>query len=315
MTDLPDVLNSIVKWLNIIIGIFLLTFGIIGNCLNIYVFTRPAYRNRTTVLYFLACSVASSIQLLNTLLPRILSDGFQISAVNSNNFYCQIRNLISAVASLCAISYPCWASFDQFVSTSRNPTTRQHWSSKRFISWVIFSTALFWFIIFLPNTIFTRSFKTCITNNPIVIYIYSYAVTPISFTILPIILFTYFNIGIVKNLRDAPVIAISNTNKRMARQVLRMLVPQLIILIASGLPFTIETLYSAATMLIKKGSNQQAIENLIVTITRLLFYLNYISSFYIYTLMSNEFRRLVFDLFYKETEIFPHGTPAVIPMV
>jgi hypothetical protein len=101
----------------------------------------------------------------------------------------------------------------------------------------------------------------------------------------------------------------------MARQVLRMLVPQLIILIASGLPFTIETLYSAATMLIKKGSNQQAIENLIVTITRLLFYLNYISSFYIYTLMSNEFRRIVFDLFDKETEIFPHGTPAVIPMV
>jgi hypothetical protein len=166
MTDIPDVLNSIVEWLNIIIGIFLLTFGIIGNCLNIYVFTRPAYRNRTTVLYFLACSVASCIQLLNTLLPRILSDGFQISIVKSNNFYCQIRNLISAVASLCAISYPCWASFDQFLSTSRNPITRQHWSSKRFISWVIFSTALFWFIIFLPNTIFTRSSSnTCITNN------------------------------------------------------------------------------------------------------------------------------------------------------
>jgi hypothetical protein len=101
----------------------------------------------------------------------------------------------------------------------------------------------------------------------------------------------------------------------MARQVLRMLVPQLIILIASGLPFTIQILYSAATRLITKGSNQQAIENLIVTITRLLFYLNYISSFYIYTLMSNEFRRIVFDLFYKETEIFPHGTPVVIPMV
>jgi hypothetical protein len=43
------------------------TFGIIGNCLNVNVFTRHA----TVVYYLLAGSVA--------LLLRILTDGFQVS--------------------------------------------------------------------------------------------------------------------------------------------------------------------------------------------------------------------------------------------
>jgi len=77
----------------------------------------------------------------------------------------------------------------------------------------------------------------------------------------------------------------------MAKQVQRMLVPSLSILILSGIPFAIQTLYSTATALIMKNANRLAIENLLGQITRLLFYLNYVSSFYIYISMSNEFRK------------------------
>jgi len=309
MTNLTEILTLASSRLNIIVGIFLFIIGIIGNCLNIYVFTRPVYRNTTSGLYLLACSIASCIQIIHTLLFRILSDGFQVSIVKSNDYYCEIRNLIAAVGSLCAIYYPCWTSFDQFISTSRNSITRQNWSSKRFVSRVIFLTILFWFIIFLPNSIFTRALNNnCINNNKIIIYIYSYGITPISYVILPIILFTYFNIGIVKNLRDTPVFIVSNTNKRMARQVHRMLVPQLIILILSGVPFALQLLYSSATISTTKDANRIAIENLIGHITRLLFYLNYVSSFYIYILMSSEFRRIIQNLFHRQNIVLYHAT-------
>jgi hypothetical protein len=95
----------------------------------------------------------------------------------------------------------------------------------------------------------------------------------------------------------------------MARQVHRMLVPQLIILILSGLPFVSQTLYATATASIVKGTDRLAIENLIGQITRLLFYLNYISSFYIYVITSNEFRRIIQNIPSR------HATITVVPNV
>jgi hypothetical protein len=310
MANLTDIIAFIVIWLNIIIGTLLLIFGLVGNCLNVYVFTRPTYRNATAVRYLLAGSVASCIQLINTLLLRILTDGFQVSIGQSNDRYCQSHTLIAFVASLCAITYPCWASFDQFISTSRNPIIRLQWNSKRFVNPAIFSTMIFWIIVYIPSCIFIRSLgSNCIYINQILNFIYSYGIIPIGYCILPIILLTYFNIGIVKNLRDAPVIIVSNINKRMARQVHRMLVPQLIILILSGLPFVSQTLYATATASIVKGTDRLAIENLIGQITRLLFYLNYISSFYIYVITSNEFRRIIQNIPSR------HATITVVPNV
>jgi hypothetical protein len=316
MTNLIEILTSASMWLNILVGIFIFIFGIIGNCLNIYVFTRNAYRNTTSVIYLLAFSVASCVQIINTLLPRILSNGFQISIVKSSDLYCQIANFISAIASLCAIAYPCWASFDQFVSTSRNAMTRANWSSKQFAYRAILYTILFWCIIFIPNCIYTRALdNTCISNNIIIINIYSFVITPITYIILPIIFVTYFNIGIVKNLRITPIVSVSNTNKRMAKQVRRMLMPQLIILILSGLPFAMQSIYSAATISTMKDADRIAIETLIGHITRLLFYLNYVSSFYIYILMSNEFRKIVRNLFRRKNIVSQNPTAVVIPNV
>jgi hypothetical protein len=291
----------------------MLVFGMIGNCLNIYIFTRHIYRNTTSVHYLLACSVASCIQLIHTLLLRILSDGFHIYIATSNHYYCRIRNLISAVTSLCGISYPCWASFGQFISTSRNAATRVRWSSKQFVNRAIFCTILFWLIVYLPNSIFTQASGTiCIINNKIIIFTYSYVIIPITYCMLPVISFTYFNIGIVKNLRYTTAVLVSNSNKRMARHVQQMLVPQLIILILSGIPFTLQTLYSTSTIFISKDANRIAIENLISHITRLLFYLNYVSSFYIYALMSREFRTIVQSLFKKRNTSTSHTTIVVV---
>ena len=69
------------QWLNIIAGSLLFIFGVIGSLLTIYVFTRPTFQNASSVRYLLAGSIASLVQLIHTLLPRILTDGFDISSV------------------------------------------------------------------------------------------------------------------------------------------------------------------------------------------------------------------------------------------
>ncbi|CAF4024055.1 unnamed protein product, partial [Rotaria sp. Silwood1] len=95
--------------------------------------------------------------------------------------------------------------------------------------------------------------ESCNTTSIINTYIYAYGVTPMAYTILPMGVVIYFNIGIVRNLRQSRFIGIVHINNRLVRQVRRMLIPQLIILILSGIPYSIQTIYSVATVLQKKS--------------------------------------------------------------
>jgi hypothetical protein len=309
MSDIVDNIALTIHLLNIIIGLLLFTFGIIGNFLSIFILTRRTFRNAPSVRYLMASSTANFIQLAQTLLPRILSDGFGIPIVKSNTQYCQARSIVAATATLCSLSYPCWASFDQFACTSQNAATRHNWTSKRFVYRAIFSTIIFWLIFYLPTNIATQAVgESCIGTNTIITYIYGFGVTPLAYSVFPIVAICYFNIGIVRNLRASRVTGLVQLNDRLARQVRRMLLPQLILLIISGIPFSIQTIYSLVTASIQKDPVRSAIENLILTIVRLLFYLNYACSFYIYIIMSSEVRKEFKKLFWKTNTILPQAT-------
>ena len=291
-----DVLNTIVIYLNIIVGILIFIIGLIGNCLNIYVFTRPIYRTRPTNIYLLAFSITSLIQLIHTLLPRIISDGFQITFIHNNTTYCQARNLISASVTLTAITCLCLASINQLISTSRHARIRARWTSKTVAFCAIGITIIVWVLTYLPSTLYVRAVNNnCVSTNRTASASSSYGLIPLFYTICPLIVMIYSNHGIIHNLRETPVTVLTMTNKRLIRQVQRMLFVQSLILILSGVPFTVLTVYSTATATVAKDSLRMSIENLLTHISRLFFYLNYISSFYIYVFMSSDFRSRLFN--------------------
>lgn len=299
------------RLLNIFIGVPMFILGIVGNLLLMFIFTRSKFRYVSSVQYLLASTVTNSIQLLQTLLPRILSEGFAIALVKSNSSYCKVRNYIAAVVSLCSIFYLCWASFDQFISTSRNAHTRSSWTSKKFVIIAVFSTFIFLLIVHIPVIVFTEAIgESCTITNIFCIYVYAYGITPFTYTLFPMIIITYCSIGIVRNLKRSRFVGVIQMNKYLARQVRRMLIPQLIILIISGIPHSIQTVYSVATMSIEKHPIRIAVENVILNTVRLLFYLNYVGSFYIYVLMSSEIRHDFKKLFCQRTNILPRENPA-----
>ena len=57
-----------------------------------------------------------------------------------------------------------------------------------------------------------------------------------------------FNAGIGRNLRRSRVISMVKIDNCLIRQVRPMLIPRLIIVMISGIPFSIQTIYIAATM-------------------------------------------------------------------
>ncbi|CAF0846430.1 unnamed protein product, partial [Rotaria sordida] len=178
----------------------MIILGIFGAILTVLVFTkqRRFWRN-PSINYLLAGAVMTGIHLPAIYLQSILVNGFGLGLFNTDDIACREHNYLLYMTTVAAISFPCWAAFDQYASTCRNASFRHRWSSIRIVRLTIICTIVFWTIVYLPII-----FVSGIVN------------------------------GTVRNLRGA------NDHRprgRLAKQVRRMLLPQLVVLVVSGVPF------------------------------------------------------------------------------
>jgi hypothetical protein len=98
-----DQIDNIARKLIIIVGIIMFIMGLIGNLLNICVFTAWSHSRRignynnanlasNSPLYLLASSIANLIFIIYPLLTRILFDGYQYKVTQDTVFiFCKIR--------------------------------------------------------------------------------------------------------------------------------------------------------------------------------------------------------------------------------
>ncbi|CAF1402951.1 unnamed protein product [Didymodactylos carnosus] len=97
--------------------------------------------------------------------------------------------------------------------------------------------------------------------------------------------------------------AVPSARYRYDRQLTQMLLLQLTTIIVSLIPYCAQTTYSAITMNEQKDSLRLAGDTLFVSISNLLFYLAYVTSFYIYVISSKAFRsklvKRIPKLYYK----------------
>jgi hypothetical protein len=307
MSSAAATINTVSRWLNYLLAIPMITLGILGALLTIIIFVqqRP-FRRNPTITYLLAGAIMTAIHLPSIYLQSILVDGFGLGVFNTNDIACRERNYLFYVTTVSAISYPCWAAFDQYASTNREAYFRQRWSSMRFARRAIIGTVFFWGIIYFPMIFVSRSINgVCIlVDGPFHIF-YSYILTPIVFIMGPITLTTCFTLGTIRNLRST---AFANRHDRLAKQVRRMLIPQLVILAIFGIPFGIDSVYQDATSKIQKGVLRKAIEQLFAQITRLVYHVIFVSTFYIYLYMSSDVRKLIMRLIathFKKNRVAP----------
>ena len=149
--------KSLSNLMNIILGIPMFVLGVIGT-----IFIDLIFRTNSGIHYLLADTVANFLMLINVLLPRILPEGFALPLYNFNEVFCRQRLYISGAASVCAVYFPCWTTFDQYACSSGNPLFRQRWSSINFTRRMILLTGLISAIIHIPHFIFTVQYPSCL---------------------------------------------------------------------------------------------------------------------------------------------------------
>ncbi|CAF2374495.1 unnamed protein product [Rotaria sp. Silwood2] len=107
-------------------GIPLLSLGIVGDILNIYIFsTVSMYRQTASTFYLLCAVIANFIHLTCAMSTRILIVGFDSDLTRSSLLWCKIRQFIVATYAPLGLTFGSLATFDQFLVTSRNARFRQ----------------------------------------------------------------------------------------------------------------------------------------------------------------------------------------------
>lgn len=256
--------------LTLYVGYCLFITGIIGNGINIWVFSKYSYRRIPCTFYFLIGSICNILIIVINLSNRLLTVGYQIDLAGSSDVWCKTRQFLLVLTSPLAITCSCLAMIDQFFVTSRSQSLR-NCSQIKWTYRILIIATIIWVCNGIPFLLYFKVSpvtNSCINTNPnFNIYLLIYLLG--SLFLIPILIMILFGWLTYRNIHRT--IALANQN--VDRQLVKMTLFQVGLVIISFLPFGIYTLYTLATDQLVKKKNVVLIETFIWTIINLLAYL------------------------------------------
>ncbi len=119
----------------------MIVFGVFGNILNIFIYTRPALR-RSCSVYFLAGSINGLVILLFGAMTRWLADGFTgLDPTRTSIYYCRFRSYLVYVIYSLAPYFTACVTIDRFCSSCTNANIRR-FSSRVQIAYIVVPAVL-----------------------------------------------------------------------------------------------------------------------------------------------------------------------------
>lgn len=159
----------VAQQLTIYCGIFLLVTGIIGNGINILIFsTVRTYRTNPCSFYFLMNSIDNFVYITINLISRIVMTGYGIDLTQTSVAWCKMRTYLLGPLPLISFTTSCLPSIDQFLVTSKSVYLR----SLSNIKWAyrtVFTTIIVWIRHGVPALLYydiSPITKTCVNTNP-----------------------------------------------------------------------------------------------------------------------------------------------------
>ena len=267
-------------------------FGMIGNVLNILVLTRPQLIRNPCSIYLLSSSIANFNVLIFGSFGRFLSDGFQIDFSSSNVGYCRFRYFILHSSMVLSSWFIILAGIDRFWISSRNIQRRRLSNFK----YTCYSTVLITLIglgsyshvLILFNIEQRKSGPYCYApaGTYQVLYDFFFFAT---YSLVPPTMMMIVGLGTFYNIHQrrrqiGSVVTVNGNFHHLCkrdRQLITMLLVQLIFTVVLTLPIAIQKLYAAFTQNVIKDSYRVAEENFIAQLLRIFTHINASISFYL----------------------------------
>ncbi|CAF1123730.1 unnamed protein product [Didymodactylos carnosus] len=244
---------------------------------------------------------------------RILSEGFNIDPGTYSDIYCKLRYYIPYTARTLSSTFIALASIDRFASSSQQPKIRKFSQLKiayiviiiaTMFCLLIFVHVLLYFNIELSLDEYNRLLPSCYAQKGFYrIFADFFYLT--CYTLIPPFIMIIFSILIVRNvfnlrrqLDPATTTAMCHLHRK-DRQLIIMLIFQVVSIVITTLPHAIQKLYSTYTANMLKSSLTLAQENFLLQLVRSISFINHSCSFYIFTLSGQTFRNEFYRIINK----------------
>ncbi|CAF1276759.1 unnamed protein product [Adineta steineri] len=300
-----DEVTFIAHKLIITMGIIMYVFGLIGNALNICVFTiwcrshkqgnenNGNNRPSNSSLYLLTSSYANFILIIYPLLTRIVYDGFQYPKTPNNViFTCKLRYYVLHTSDLISLTCICMATLDRYLISSRQARLRQlsttPYRTKQIILLIIFIIGLHNISVGYYYEI--SDFDDCIISSERYLYYYLCIIQIFFHAVFPICFLSVFGTLTYKQLKLSSRTTIQ-LNFHMDKQLSRMLLLLCISILISSIPYCMGYTYLIAFNYI--NTKLLSYNLIIYFIAAVSFFANAVSSFYIFFISTPNFRRQV----------------------
>ncbi|CAF1008793.1 unnamed protein product [Adineta steineri] len=315
--------------INHYVSIPFLFFGIIGNILNLLIFTRKTFHNNICVAYFRASTIFDSLVIIVGLLPRLFN-GFGIDPTQYSTVLCRIRFFLTYFGGYTAAWFISLACVERYLSSSRSIYKRQLITMKRaYLSMIC--------VILLGFVAFGEQFYCIDINQNLLgapqscyqlkVNIHCQiadSLTQFIFEILmPAIFMVTFGLLTLRNVHQTQnrisairtshipasqqltnirnntsfSVEVNRTVQKRDSQLITMLLIQVAVFVISTLPISIYKIYGIATIYSTKSTLRKSWENTIFNICVISLFINNSVTFYVYTLTGRVFRKELMKLF------------------
>ena len=269
--------------------------GLVGNVLNLCLFWST--RRNPCGFYFMCSSLINSTVLLCGLLTRILSIGFNLDGSRTNLVWCKTRIALTQCLFTMSLTCVSLASVDRFLISCRQDRWRK-WSRLNSARYAMLINLIFWLVHAIPSVVLADLIPsassspitwTCaLTPNRIYSIYSSYVILPIHLGCLPwsVLLLT----GLL-TYRNTQQLQLTRRRQLLQRQLTRMMLVQIPVIVLSTCPYVIFSEYSIFTSTLSKSLDRRIAENLTSNIVTLLFYVTFAFQFFVFFLSSPSFRQ------------------------
>jgi hypothetical protein len=257
--------------LTIYVGSVILVAGILSNVTNIFIFSSlRTYRRTASTFYFLIGSIHNLVYIGINLTSRIVSLGSGFDLTRTSKAWCKARYFFISTLSVVSFTCSCLATIDQFLATSQSAYLRRY-SKIELAHRIVLIVIVVWYLQGIPSILFfniSPIINICVyTNSGFAVYVTIYLL--VLLCVIPVLVMAIFGCLTYRNIR----LTIALAEQHADRQLTRMILIQVVLVLISVTPYGINNVYGLITAGVAKDTNRQLKESFASTVVALISYL------------------------------------------
>jgi hypothetical protein len=227
-------------------GCFIFAFGIIGNAINILVFTQlKLFRDNRSAFYLTVESISSCLYLFIIFILTIFTLIYGDDGTGRFLVWCRVRYILGQTGVLIVFSMTCCAAADQFFSTNYRLNLREFFTLK-VARWFTFTFVCVWTIHSIIFGLFSgiQPSVGCVISNQIYVEYAIFFLYPVLFGLLPIVIASFFSLLAFQNVRRIVRRQLPIVRRRLDRQMTAMVLIRVVFFVCFAFPYCIFRIYA-----------------------------------------------------------------------